>query len=132
MITDPERMEVILKKLELVYCEMQPGDILIMHGNTLHYSENNQTDRPRVLVVSHYNSADNEPYDLEGAEILRYRPLNKLPDSWIQDKKYDSVFIDKDFFNQQKTDDAELYAGVGNLEKRYSRLPNTRKINEMP
>ncbi|MBC6424719.1 MAG: phytanoyl-CoA dioxygenase family protein [Hormoscilla sp. SP12CHS1] len=79
-------MEVILKKLELVYCEMQPGDILIMHGNKLHYSENNQTDHARILVVSHYNSADNEPYDLEGAEILRYRPLNKLPDSWLQDK----------------------------------------------
>lgn len=32
---DPERMKLILKKLEVVYCEMQPGDAMLMHGNTL-------------------------------------------------------------------------------------------------
>src|ERR1700704_4293028 len=42
---DPERVERILERCELVHVEMAPGDILIFHANTLHRSDQNRSDR---------------------------------------------------------------------------------------
>jgi ectoine hydroxylase-related dioxygenase (phytanoyl-CoA dioxygenase family) len=45
--TDPERMPHILKKYPLVDCVLAPGDAVIFHGNTLHRSDQNRSDRRR-------------------------------------------------------------------------------------
>ena len=59
---DSERVEQALKQLELVYCEMAPGDALFFHANTLHCSAANLSERSRNLLLCCYNKASNDPY----------------------------------------------------------------------
>jgi ectoine hydroxylase-related dioxygenase (phytanoyl-CoA dioxygenase family) len=59
---DPERVEQALKRLELVHCEMGPGDALFFHSNTLHCSAANLSERSRNLLICCYNKATNDPY----------------------------------------------------------------------
>ncbi|MBO1351999.1 MAG: phytanoyl-CoA dioxygenase family protein [Hormoscilla sp. GUM202] len=94
---DPVRMEKILEKLEIFHAEMKPGDTILMHANTIHCSGANLTNRSRTNIVCHYNSASNEPVDLKNQEHHQYKPLKKLPDSWVLDGKYNSVFDTQEF-----------------------------------
>jgi phytanoyl-CoA hydroxylase len=56
-------VELALKTMELVYVELQAGDILFFHSNLLHRSEANLSDRPRWSMISCYNRASNIPYN---------------------------------------------------------------------
>lgn len=79
---DPERIEAILARMELVYCEMPPGAGIFFHGNILHRSEANLSDKPRWALRCVYNTVHNDPYrDIKHA---RYTPLQKVPDSAIK------------------------------------------------
>lgn len=59
---DMVRVEAAMERLELVYAEMDPGDALFFHGNTLHCSGPNTSDRTRNVLLCCYNRADNAPY----------------------------------------------------------------------
>lgn len=48
---DPERVAVDLQRMELIYCEMEPSDALIFHGNLLHKSDQNTSDNPRWSLI---------------------------------------------------------------------------------
>ena len=76
-----ERVEEASKVLELVYVEMEPGDVLYFHANTLHRSDRNNSDNPRWSMICCYNSAKNNPY--KESHHPRYTPLVKVPDSAI-------------------------------------------------
>ena len=91
------RLAAILERFEVVYCEMEPGDALFFHANTIHSSEPNKSNSPRSLMYCTYNAASNEPYILKGQEHHRYQKLIKLPDSIIKDGCYDSVFENHTF-----------------------------------
>jgi ectoine hydroxylase-related dioxygenase (phytanoyl-CoA dioxygenase family) len=41
---------------ELVYVELEPGDTLFFHCNLLHKSSQNQSDKPRWVMISAYNA----------------------------------------------------------------------------
>lgn len=56
-----ERVDELLKRLELVYVEMEAGDTLFFHGNTLHRSDANLSDAPRWSLISAYNLISNKP-----------------------------------------------------------------------
>ena len=94
---DPDLVEKVLERLDVVYCEMEPGDVLFFHGNTLHSSEPNNSNRSRSLMYCTYNAVSNEPFVKEGQEHHRYCKLDKLPDSTIKDGKYDTVFAKHKF-----------------------------------
>ncbi|MBE9598431.1 phytanoyl-CoA dioxygenase family protein [Pedobacter sp. MC2016-24] len=57
-----ERVDELLKRLELVYVEMEAGDTLFFHSNTLHRSDANLSDAPRWSLISAYNLISNKPY----------------------------------------------------------------------
>jgi len=78
---DQERVDEVLKRLELVYVEMEPGDALYFHANLLHRSDQNHSDHPRWSMICCYNSARNDPY--KESHHPRYTPLVKVPDSEI-------------------------------------------------
>ena len=59
---DLERTEAAEKTLELVYGEMEPGDALFFHCNTLHRSEANKSEHPRWSLICCYNALANIPY----------------------------------------------------------------------
>jgi ectoine hydroxylase-related dioxygenase (phytanoyl-CoA dioxygenase family) len=80
---DLERVREAQKRLETVYLEMDPGDVLFFHANLLHRSDQNQSDKPRWSMICCYNAARNDPY--KEAHHPRYTPLSKVPDSAIRE-----------------------------------------------
>ncbi len=79
---DPERVAAAQQRLELVYCEMEPGDAVFFHGNTLHSSDANLSDNPRWGLICCYNTRCNNPY--KESHHPMYTPLEKLDDSAIK------------------------------------------------
>lgn len=57
-----ERVDELLKRLELVYVEMEAEDTLFFHSNTMHRSDANLSDAPRWSLISAYNLITNKPY----------------------------------------------------------------------
>ncbi|HEX3146644.1 MAG TPA: phytanoyl-CoA dioxygenase family protein [Gemmataceae bacterium] len=80
---DRERVDEILKRMPLVYVEMEPGDALFFHSNLLHRSDQNKSDLPRWSMICCFNAARNDPY--KEAHHPRYTPLKVVPDSAIRD-----------------------------------------------
>ena len=80
---DPERVTEILKRNELVYVEMQPGDVLFFHSNLLHRSDQNRSEHPRWSMICCFNARSNDPY--KESHHPRYTPLVRLPDSAIKE-----------------------------------------------
>jgi len=99
------RLEKILEKLDVVYCEMEPGDVAFFHVNTLHSSGSNHSDDSRILMHCTYNAVDNEPFIQKGQDHHRYLPLIKLPDSTLKDGNYDSVLQQHNFHPSEKPEE---------------------------
>jgi len=77
-----ERVREAMKRYELVYCVMQPGDALFFHSNLLHASARNDSDKPRWSMICCYNAKANNPY--KEAHHPCYTPLKKVSDAMIK------------------------------------------------
>lgn len=80
---DPERTSEAMKVMDLVYAEMEPGDALLFHCNTLHRSDQNKSANPRWSLICCYNAATNNPY--KESHHPRYEPLKKVPDAALKE-----------------------------------------------
>ena len=80
---DLERVNDALRHLELVYCEMQPGDALFFHCNLLHRSAPNRSPNPRWSLICCYNAARNPCVEKPNHPAYQY--LEKWPDSKIRE-----------------------------------------------
>jgi ectoine hydroxylase len=80
---DLERVAEALKRLELVYVEMQPGDTLFFDCNLLHRSDQNRSEHPRWSMICCYNAARNNPY--KESHHPRYTPLSQVADSAVRE-----------------------------------------------
>jgi len=80
---DQERVDEALKRLELVYCEMERGDTIFFHSNLLHRSDQNKSPNPRWSLICCYNAASNDPY--KESHHPRYTKLHKVKD--VENKK---------------------------------------------
>ena len=78
---DVERVGEILKRMELIYVEMDPGDVLFFHSNLLHRSDQNKSANPRWSMICCYNAKSNDPY--KDSHHPRYTPIDRLDDSAI-------------------------------------------------
>ena len=79
---DKEKVDQALKRLELIHCEMEPGDALFFHCNLLHHSDQNRSEAPRWTLICCYNSAQNNPY--KDSHHPSYTPLEKVDDQAIK------------------------------------------------
>jgi ectoine hydroxylase len=79
---DAERVAELVKRLPLVYCDMDPGDAIFFHCNLLHRSDQNHSDKPRWSMICCYNAARNDPY--KESRHPRYTPLSIVPDAEIK------------------------------------------------
>ena len=79
---DPERMKHILAASDIVYAELDPGDVLIFHCNTLHRSDKNLSDKRRWTLIICYNAVSNDAY-IE-SDDRSYVPLELVSDSAIK------------------------------------------------
>jgi phytanoyl-CoA dioxygenase PhyH len=77
-----ERVNEAMKRLELVYCEMERGDAMYFHANLLHASARNDSDNPRWGMICCYNAKHNDPY--QESHHPRYTPLKKVDDDAIK------------------------------------------------
>ena len=78
-----ERVNAALERMELVYAEMNAGDALFFHSNTLHRSDQNRSPNPRWGLICCYNAARNDPY--KPGPHPNYSPLEVLPDTAIME-----------------------------------------------
>jgi len=80
---DMDRVNESLKRLELVYVVMEPGDAVFFHANLLHRSDQNKSENSRWSMVCCYNAKSNDPY--KESHHPRYTPLIKVDDSAIKE-----------------------------------------------
>ena len=108
---DPARVQEALKRLELVYVEMEPGDTLFFHCNLLHRSDQNRSEHPRWSMICCYNAARNDPY--KDSHHPRYTPLKKMPDRAILEAgltRFGDSQADVDWLNPSKDSSAASLA----------------------
>jgi len=80
---DAERVAVIADRLELVYCELEPGTALFFHANTLHRSDQNRSERSRWSLICCYTTASNRSYKEAERPFTRVKPVEKWADEKI-------------------------------------------------
>lgn len=78
---DPVFVEEAMKRCELVYVELQPGDVLFFHSNILHSSSANTSDQSRWSIISAYNLSYNVPFREKHLSCIE--PLDVVPDEAI-------------------------------------------------
>lgn len=78
---DPERIEQILKTHKLVQPDLNPGDSIWFHCNTLHQSGPNTSENTRWTAIYSYNSKKNVPYKVHHHEP--YTALDRWHDSAV-------------------------------------------------
>ncbi len=111
---DPERIAQAEQRLELVHCELDPGDALFFHCNALHRSDQNRSNAPRWSMICCYNAARNDPY--ADSHHPRYSPLHKVDDSAIKEvgiHRFADDGADVAWIDSNKS----LRAQVDNLDK---------------
>jgi ectoine hydroxylase-related dioxygenase (phytanoyl-CoA dioxygenase family) len=87
-----------LRTMELVYCELAPGDALIFHSNLLHRSEANLSDHPRWSIISCYNAQSNPAYNENS--VSWKTPVEIVPDEAILSWEAGS-FSNADFLKKE-------------------------------
>jgi ectoine hydroxylase-related dioxygenase (phytanoyl-CoA dioxygenase family) len=100
---DQERVDEALKRLELVYCEMDPGDTIFFHSNLLHRSDQNKSPNSRWSLICCYNAASNDPY--KESHHPRYTKLHKVKDTEIKKvgmKRFEEGVESTSFLNPEE------------------------------
>lgn len=78
---DPKRMEHILARYPIEYCELDPGDVLIFHSNAIHRSDANRSPNRRWTLLVCYNRVDNDTVTRDDDRY--YVPLDRVDDDAI-------------------------------------------------
>jgi ectoine hydroxylase-related dioxygenase (phytanoyl-CoA dioxygenase family) len=99
---DMVMVENALKTMELVYCDLQPGDALFFHSNLLHRSEANLSDHPRWSIISCYSSQSNLAYNETSTSW--HTPVDMVPDEAILE--WDAGSLSNNDFLKKENDPA--------------------------
>jgi len=78
---DAPAVKKALARLELVTCDMEPGDVFFLHSNTLHTSNPNNSPRWRRALLVAFNTRDNDADP--GTISPQYNPIRPVPDDSI-------------------------------------------------
>lgn len=92
---DLDRVEALKKTCPHLYCEMDPGDVLFLHCNTIHTSSPNDSDMRRWAFICCYNKASNDSFVPH--HHASYTKLQKVPDSAIKECRNYTDFSGKEF-----------------------------------
>jgi len=95
-----EKVDEAMKRHELVYVELEPGDALFFHCNLLHRSNSNDSDHSRWSLISVYNKVSNKPYKDEPASC--YTPIDKVPDDALLKNGRKGIAATADFLSDEK------------------------------
>ena len=96
---DPARMDHILKRHAVVHCELDPGDALIFHANTLHRSDQNLSPNRRWTLIICYNAVSNDTVTRDDDRY--YVPLEKVGDDAVLAAGLKFAAGDREHFTRQ-------------------------------
>lgn len=82
-IFDTDRLQAILARQELVYCDLEPGSAIFFHSNLIHRSDQNRSADPRWAFICCYNARSNDPYQV--SRHPSYSPLEIWDDSRVRE-----------------------------------------------
>ena len=82
-IFDTDRLQAILARHELVYCDLEPGSAVFFHSNLIHRSDQNKSADPRWAFICCYNTRSNDPYQV--SRHPQYSPLEIWEDSRVRE-----------------------------------------------
>ncbi len=91
-----------LKTMELVYAELDAGDALFFHPNTLHRSEANLSENPRWSLISCYSLQSNLAYNETSTSW--HTPVAIVPDEAILN--WDAASLSNADFLKKENDPA--------------------------
>ncbi|HTQ29372.1 MAG TPA: phytanoyl-CoA dioxygenase family protein [Puia sp.] len=91
-----------LNTMELLYCDLQPGDALFFHPNLLHRSEANLSEFPRWSIISCYSSQSNLAYNETSTSWKT--PVDVVPDEAIL--SWDAASLSQADFLKKENDPA--------------------------
>lgn len=98
------RLEAAMERLGVVNCELEQGDAVFFHCNTLHGSGGNESDWSRLMLFTSYNACSNEPVlgaqgNNEWGRFMgitpaerQARPLQVVPDNALSDGSVSEAF----------------------------------------
>lgn len=110
---DMQMVDHALKTMDLVYCELEPGDALFFHSNLIHRSEANLSDYPRWSLISCYNSQSNIAYS-ETSNSWKV-PVDIVPDRALLE--WDATSFENADFLKKENDPALKATGWENEVK---------------
>jgi len=110
---DMEMVSNALKTMQLVYCELQPGDALFFHSNLLHRSEANLSENSRWSIISCYSSQSNLAY--KETSTSWKTPVEVVPDEAIL--QWDAESLSNADFLKKENDPALKETGWENEVK---------------
>ena len=93
-------VDLALKKMDLVYVEIEAGDALFFHSNLLHRSEANLSDKPRWSLISCYNRSANVPYNEPSESSIT--PLQVVSDDSLLECEVNEIDETVDFVGKDK------------------------------
>jgi phytanoyl-CoA hydroxylase len=73
-------VDLALQTMDLIYVELEAGDVLFFHSNILHRSEANLSERPRWSMISCYNRSSNIGYNESSSSSASITPIDLVPD----------------------------------------------------
>lgn len=95
--SDPDVVATVLGTHPAELCELESGDVVVFHSNTLHSSGPNGSESPRTMLMMSYNAIANPPsaprhpgYSPEPFDAL---PPSALADGWT-DVFGETAFVD--------------------------------------
>lgn len=84
----------------LEYCELEPGDAVVFHSNTLHSSGPNESDTPRTMLMASYNAVSNPPSAPRNPGYA-FAPLRVVPAASVTNG-WSAVFGDTPFVDPER------------------------------
>ncbi len=93
-------VDLALKTMPLVYGEINAGDALFFHPNTLHRSEANLSDEPRWSLIAVYNRSSNIPYNEPSKSSTV--PLQTVPDEALMEWATEEIGAGANFLEKEK------------------------------
>jgi len=79
---DPKVVAAAQARLETVYAEADPGDVVFFHCNLFHRSDQNRSEKRRWTLIICYNLVDNDTYTRDDDRY--YVPLERVGDEAIK------------------------------------------------
>lgn len=80
---DMERVQAAMRRMELMYCEMEPGTALLLHANLLYSLTPNNGESAHCALMCSYGKARGHPY--MGAATSQPVPLQREPDTALKE-----------------------------------------------